>query len=329
MAHDPQDKADGLFSRREALWLTGAAGLVLGVPGVALADPAPFNARKIKPGDVSPNARPLRGKPVEVDVRKLAEARKKKGTFRFEKEELYYSVEISGADAARASVRAGKRRTVRGVTYVPIQAKAISHGFFAKSYPVDNSGDTFIDFNTLQPIKSDKVIKEKDETRIYKVRFEPKAFSAKVQRELKKGGKSSKRSYDRAVPSTIHDLFSWMYELRMEKLDKGDTYTYFIYDGWKLSRLGVKVIGREKAWTPLKEYSTIKVDITREVLRSRWPNGAKNRTNPDLTQREKPYYFSSVHLSDDEQRVPVRIYATSKKADADLKLEKYVPASSS
>ena len=312
------------LTRRDALRLS-AAGLVLAVPGVAMAQQpaAPFNARKFKPGTVKP-VKPT-GEPIKVDMDKVRASLRNKGNFKFEGEELYYAIEVSGSDAARASVRVGKRQKARGTTYVPLAAQAVSHGFFAKSYPIDNKADTFINFKTLQPIKSDKFIKESGEERIYKVRYEPGNFSARVERTAKaEKKKAESRKFVRAVPETIHDAFSWLFELRMEPLKKGDVYYYFVYDGWKLSKLKVKVTGKGKATTPLGKFSTMKVDIEREVLNSRWPKGSKNKTEPKLTRRQKPYYFSTIHLTDDELRTPVRIYVTSSKADSELELVKYV-----
>jgi hypothetical protein len=289
---------------------------------VAVADDnkstVPFNARKA-PVKAVPSGGQTAVSAAAVKVKKVP-------AFRFEGEELYYGVEISGSDAARASIRVGKRQKVRGVTYVPVAAKAITHGFFAKSYPVDNKADTFINVNTLQPIKSDKVIREKGESRVYKVRYDPGAYSVRVDKEMKKGKRASKKTYERPVPATIHDGLSWMYELRMEPLKKGDVYTYYIYDGWKLSRLKVTVMGKKsKVWTPLKSFDTIKVDIERTILNASWPKGSRSKSNPRLTSRAKPYYFSTIFLSDDEARVPVRIFVTSKTADSELKLVKYVP----
>ena len=305
--------------------ILGVCGVALLSGGVVMADDvaelppkAPFNARKA-PLKTLPTG--TIGKPA---LAATAVKARKVQPFRFEGEELYYSVEVSGSDAARASVRVGKRQTARGVTYVPVAAKAITHGFFAKSYPVDNKADTFINVSTLQPIKSDKTIKEKEETRVYKVRYDPGQFSARVDKEVSKDKKSKKNTYERPVPGTIHDGLSWLYELRMEELKPGEQHTYYIYDGWKLSRLKVKVVGKEKVWTALKEYEAIKVDIERTILNSSWPKGEKSKSDPKLSNRDKPYYFSTVYFSDDDQRVPVRIFVTTKKADSELKLVKYV-----
>lgn len=244
--------------------------------------------------------------------------------FRWEGEELYYSVEISGTDAARASVRIGKRKTAKGVTFVPVASDAISHGFFAKTYPVDNRADTFVDVSTFQPIKADKIIRENGSERTYRVRYQPGNFTALVQKEMKEKGKKGQRSYERAVPAEIHDGLSWMFDLRARPLKAGDVYTYYIYDGWKLSRLKAKVVGKEKAWTPLKEYDAIKIDVEREVLRSHWSKKTKaGRGAPTMSRREKPYYFSTIHLSDDEHHVPVKIFVTSSQADSELKLVQY------
>lgn len=253
------------------------------------------------------------------------------GGFRWEGEEIFYSVEISGADAARAAVRVGKRQTSKGVSYVPVSAKAISHGFFAKTYPVNNKADTFIDPNTFQPLRSDKVIQENGGKRTYKVKYDPKKYSASVGKEVKAKGKKkvNQRKYTRAVPNTIHDALSWVFDLRAQPLKKGDVYTYFVYDGWKLSRLKVSVVGKEKTWTPLQEYDALKIDVEREILKSTWTGTPGDRGAPKLTTREKPYYFSTIYLSDDEARVPVKIFVTSKKADSELRIVEYKAPSKS
>jgi hypothetical protein len=284
-------------------------------PGAVAKAPA-IKARKINAQAVVPKISTLKVDPPQD----AGPAR----DFRWEGEELFYSVEISGADAARASVRIGKRKTANGVTFVPIAADAISHGFFAKTYPVNNRADTFVDVKTFQPVKADKIIRENGSERTYKVRYMPGAFTARVERHAKeKDVGANQRTYDRAVPGAIHDGISWLFDLRSQPLKPGDTYTYYIYDGWKLSRLKVKVVGKEKAWTPLKEYPAIKLDVEREILNSAWTGTKKKRGEPTLSGREKPYYFASIYLSDDDARVPVKIFVTSSKADSELKLVEY------
>ena len=112
--------------------------------------------------------------------------------------------------------------------------------------------------------------------------------------------------------------------MRSKPLKNGDKYIFYVYDGWKLSRLHVKVVGREKTWTPLQYYQTIKIDIEREILNSRWEGKGKARATK-LSTRVKPYYFSTLHLSDDDRRIPVRVFMTSKMGDADFKIIKYTP----
>jgi len=240
--------------------------------------------------------------------------------FAWQGEELYYSVEVNGAEAARASLRAGEVKNAKGVSYVPISAKAITHGFFAKSYPVDDNADTYVDPRSLRPIKADKIIREDGKERIYKVRYQPGQFTAEVTRVADK----KEYHYKRAVPGEIHDGLSWLYELRTKPLKDGDVYDFYVYDGWKLSRLHIKVVGREKAWTQLKTFDAVKLDIEREVLTSRWNGTAKKRLAPALQVQQASYYFATIHLTDDEARMPVRVFVTSKMGDSDFKLIKYV-----
>lgn len=241
--------------------------------------------------------------------------------FRWKGEELYYSVEVGGADAARASLRAGQPKKAQGVTYIPLSAKAVTQGFFAKSYPVDDNGDTFIDPKTLLPLKADKTIREDGKERTYKVRYERGAFTADVDRT---DGKKKVPGFKRSIPADTHDAVSWLYDLRTRPLQNGDTYTYTIFDGWKISRLHVKVVGRDKAWTPLQTWDSVKIDIERELLTSRWNGSPKKRLAPTLVRQKAPYYFGTVYLSDDAQRIPVRVFLASSKGDSEIKLIKYV-----
>ena len=252
----------------------------------------------------------------------LAETGKKaKKTFKWEGEEIFYSAEVSGTEAARASIRVGQLKKAKsGASYIPLSAKAITHGFFAKSFPVNDNGDTFIHPQTGLPIKADKYIREDGEERMYKVRYEPSKYSAKV---LKKVGKKE-RKFDRAVPKNTYDAFSWMYALRAKPLKEKDKYIFYVYDGWKLSRLHIKVVGREKVWTPIGYYPSVKLDIDREILNSRWEGEGKKR-KLKLTTRTKPSYFATLHMSDNTERIPVRVFITSKMGDVDFKIIKYVP----
>lgn len=244
-----------------------------------------------------------------------------KNKFHWEGEEMFYSVEVSGAEAARASLRAGRRKKARGVEYIPVSGKAITHGFFAKSYPVDDRGNTFLDPKTFLPIKSDKDIREDGQVRTYKVRFDRSRHTASVDRLMK----GKRRQYKRAIPDRTHDALSWIYDLRARPLNDGDTLTYFVFDGWKLSKLHVKVLGREKVWTPLKTYDSIKIDVEREIMNVRWKNPRHKDQGARVSRRKKPYYFATVHLTDDASRVPVRLFVTSKLGDSDFKLIKYTP----
>ena len=258
-----------------------------------------------------------------VSLSLSAEPRKTSG-FRWAGEEIFYSAEISGTEAARASIRAGKvQKTRSGASYIPISAKAITHGFFAKSYPVNDNGDTFIHPKTGMPIKADKFLKEDGGSRAYKVRYEPAKKLAKVVKTIGK----KERVFERAVPEETYDAFSWLYALRNKPLKVNDKYVFYVYDGWKLSRLHIKVVGQEKVWTPLGYYPSIKLDIDREILNSRWEGKGKDRT-VKLKTRIKPKYFATLYLSADEIKIPVRVFITSKMGDADFKLIKYTPPKS-
>lgn len=247
-----------------------------------------------------------------------------KAGFRWEGEEIYYSVEVSGAEAARASIRSGARKKTKGVSYVPVQAKAITRGFFGKSYPLNDNADTFINPGNLKPIKADKFIRENGKERTYKVRYKDRAFTATVIKTVK--GKKA-RNFDRAIPRGTYDALSWFYAMRAKPLKNKDKYTFVVFDGWKMSRLHVRVVGRDKIWTPMGYYKSVKLDIDREIVSSHWTGDAKTkdkgRKGVTLKTRIKPKYLATLHVTDDDIRVPVRLLMTSKMGDSDFRLIKY------
>jgi hypothetical protein len=249
--------------------------------------------------------------------------------FKWEGEELYYQVEISGAQAARASIRAGKLKRSKGVSYIPLSGKAITYGFFAKSYPLNDQADTFVDPTSIRPLRANKHLRENGKDKRYVVNYEPGKLSAHVDRRVKKG-KGKSRKFTQPVPTKIYDGLSWLYAIRAQPLKKGDKYTMYVYDGWKLSRLHITVVGNDKVWTPLQEFDTVKVDVEREVVRSFWRKNRKTKSKTvSYRTKKKKHYVFTLHLTDNADKVPVRLFMTSKMGDSDFRLVKFVPGGQS
>lgn len=193
--------------------------------------------------------------------------------FPWQDEELQYKIQVNGATAVMATLRSGKVRQLgEGAHYVPLSASAKSVGVFSAIYPVDDRANTFINPATLEPLRSEKVFREAGKERTYRVDFAPKAQQAKVHKTLKNGEEVARKyTFITEMPLTTDDALSWVYRVRaLPEIKEGQTIELFLYDGWKLSRMDLKIVGQEDVHTPAGWFKGAwKIEVHRELLRTR------------------------------------------------------------
>lgn len=253
----------------------------------------------------------------------LAQSDARVDTFRWPGEEFYFSVRLNGAEAMRASLRAGDIREVNNRSYVPISAIAQSVGFFRNVYPINDRAHTFLAPGNFRPLRSEKRFEERGETRTYKVDYIHSTYRAKV--EKKKEKRTFRFNY--SIPGTTHDMISWMYDLRArDSLKVGDRFSYYIYDGWKLSRVQMKVVGKEDVYTPMGWFKGWKISFEREVLRSRGQKNKNGKPSKPLLRVKTPNKHSGhLYLSRDENRLPIKVSIDTKLGTSEALLVKYKP----
>lgn len=245
-------------------------------------------------------------------------------TFRWAGEELYYSIRLSGIEAVRAAIKVGELRHKGKDAYVPVVGSAQSVGFFHAIYPMHDTANTFVDPATLRPRRSEKMFEEKGKKRTYKVDFQHAAFQAKVLKKkfaVQEGDKEIERAYLRAIPGSTHDMITWFFELRKKgKMKVGEAFSFYLYDGWKLSLIEGKVVGKEDVYTPIGWFKTYKIDLTREILRSKWK---KKGEAPELSTRTPAKSIGSIFISRDENLIPVAVRIPTKWGSSEIVLMKY------
>lgn len=232
----------------------------------------------------------------------LAFAEPQPHEFRFAGEEFYYSIRLNGVEAMRVGVRAGEVKYRKGEPYVPISGTAQSTGLFDTVYPIKDKANTFVHPTSLRPLRSEKYFDENGDTRTYKVDFSHDAYQARVERHKDE----RTRKFSAAIPGTTHDMISWFYELRsMEQFDIGTPVSFYVYDGWKLSRIHGKVAAKEDVLTPMGWFKAWRVDMTRDILNSR----AQRRAEPVLRVREQAATDATLWVSRDANRLPIKVSA--------------------
>ena len=251
-----------------------------------------------------------------------------KANFPWEGEELFYKVKVNGSEAAHAVIRLGKVRSSKGKPYIALSGKAKSIGLFHTIYPMDDRANTFIDPFTYQPLRSEKVFKEAGKGRTYEVDYSPLTYSANVHKTIHKDAKNPedrKRRYTKALPNTTHDALTWFLELRDEDaFTTGQTLSYYIYDGWKLSRVDLEAMGEERVLTSMGWFTTMRFDIQREIVGTKRNLVDKKPAEPTLSVIQQGKPTGSLWISTDKRRLPVKLQMTSKYGTGVVELARYV-----
>lgn len=233
----------------------------------------------------------------------------------WQNEQAYYKVKINGADAVHAVLRVGQVSNAKNQLYIPVSANAQSIGIFKSIMEIDDRANTYINPKNHRPYRSEKKFKERAlsqplKERTYRVDYNHGSYFAKVN---KTSNRQKKRKYVKPIPSTTHDGLSWIFDLRTKKSFKaGQTMSYYIYDGWKLSRLDVKVNKKEKVFTALGWRHAWKFDVKREVLNSKSKFKKSKNMEPSLSVRTPAKDVGSIWMTDDIQRIPVKLALTWK-----------------
>ncbi len=117
------------------------------------------------------------------------------------------------------------------------------------------------------PFEGRTTITEEGKPRSFKTRFDQKKGKFEVTKEIE--NRTSGLKVKLGKPT--HDMLSWLAELRSRKLEAGQRHDFWVWDGWKLSRVSATVGKIERIWTPLGTYRAHRLDITRTRLHHSGP----------------------------------------------------------
>lgn len=290
-----------------------SALLVLATAGLLLATPQPAEAQE-------------RGVDRGALVDRQGNALPWADRMRWAGEELYFNMEFRGSLAARSALSIGdvQDHEEHGQV-IPIQGIAASTGIFATVYPMENDGLTLLDPETGFPVQAVKEIRERQRRRVYDVRYERDRWRGHVNRIL--GERES--NYRRWLPSDVHDGFSWIYDLRTRDLSVGNAWVYYVYDGWRLSRLTIRVLTHEELFvSALGPLDVAYFEVYREVLDSHSPlpwAGDLVSLPPVYHDGIEPYSLAHGWISLDERRIPVGVEVSTGLGLFRLIIARHVP----
>jgi hypothetical protein len=199
-------------------------------------------------------------------------------------EELVYRVDFIGITMGYARFRYKGKVTIAGKPAYHLTVRAWTSGVLSYIYPINETIDYYLDAETIAPIRQEFTQRdsEKDDVALYDQE------TGKITYRYRQTGKIRKQVV--TVPS-VYDPVSVAYYFRWRDLG-AENRPRNMYGGRKVYQISSRILGYERIRTEHGEVDTIAV---LPVIRR---NG-KPDNKGDL----------KVWFSNDERRVPVRLYA--------------------
>jgi hypothetical protein len=203
-------------------------------------------------------------------------------------EELVYRVDFIGITMGYARFRYQGKVSIDGKPAYHLNVRAWTSGILSYIYPINETIDYYLDVETIAPIRQEFTQREKDADDV--AFYDQK--TGKITYRYRQSGKIRKQV--ETVPS-VYDPVSVAYYFRWKDLGAEDRPRN-MYGGRKLYQISSRILGNERIHTEHGDVDTIAVV---PVIR----RDGKPDDKGDL----------KIWFSNDERRVPVRLYAKFRK----------------
>ncbi|MCA9539459.1 MAG: DUF3108 domain-containing protein, partial [Myxococcales bacterium] len=221
-------------------------------------------------------------------------------------ERLLYQVKMFNAVAGEAILAVGEPTMHAGRRAQPLAGWVRSSEFLNKFYPVENRYVALLDDETYLPLKTDFYIRENGESIDYHTTYDHRAKLVQSTRE--KGGKTLKRNFSAVTP--LYEAIGSVFGVRRMDLKPGDAFDYYVWDGRKERWVDIKAVGIERVWTEMGWFDALKVEVETRIT--------GGFIKKDMLDR--PIRRGTIWISQDEQRLPVKLITPTKLGDAEAVL---------
>lgn len=258
----------------------------------SVSSPSPFTPPVGKgPADASPSARRTKPAaaphPVPSSGPKDTRVASLPGWAR-SPEELVYRVDFIGITMGYARFRYQGKVSIAGKPAYHLNVRAWTSGVLSYIFPINETIDYYLDAESLAPIRQEftKRESEKDDVALYNQETGRITYRYRQSGEIRKEVDTVPSVYD---PVSVAYYFRWR-DLGAENRPRN------VYAGRKLYQISSRVLGNERIRTDHGEVDTI---VVLPLIR----RGGKPDDKGDL----------KIWFSNDERRVPVRLYAKFRK----------------
>jgi uncharacterized protein DUF3108 len=229
-------------------------------------------------------------------------------------ETMAFEVRVAGVLAGEAQLAVGEIGVVDGRRAVVVKSRAATAGAVALVKYIVDEATTVIDAETGRPISVENHVLLNGKDTVATAKFAGKTAEITYKRADETQPHTSR--FDFAV-ETIHDAHTAMAALRgwrpaPGQVGAGTTRSVVVVGGRRLWRVDVQLVGSDTIGSAVGNRRAVVYE------------GKSYRARPNLTiESNKPGRTFRVWLSDDADRVPLRVSAQTELGDIVMELTEY------
>jgi len=224
-------------------------------------------------------------------------------------ETMAFEVRVAGMLAGEAQLAVGALGEYEGHRAVVVKSHAATAGAAALVKHVVDEATTVIDMDSGRPLTLETLVEQGDTRTTATAKFTGNRAVITYARADEPAPHTQKLDFGTVM---VHDAHSAMAELRGWRASPGATRTVFVVGGRRVWRVDVKLVGLDTIGSAIGNRRAIHF------------TGESYRTNRSLTaETAKPARTFSVWLSDDADRVPLKLTASTELGDIVMELTEY------
>jgi hypothetical protein len=224
-------------------------------------------------------------------------------------ETMSFEVRIGGVLAGEAALAVGEIGDFEGKRAIVVKSRANTAGAAALLKRISDEATTVIELETGRPLQLDTLVEQGSRKTTAHAVFAGNIAEVTYKRSDEAKEQRFKLNFGTQL---VHDSHTAMAQIRGWKAAPGTTRQVFVVGGRRLWRVDVKVLGAETIGSAVGNRRAIKFE------------GASFRAKPNFTvETNKPVRTFTVWLSDDADRVPLKVVAHTELGDVTVDLTDY------
>jgi len=229
-------------------------------------------------------------------------------------ETMAFEVKLAGIVAGEAQLAVGAIGDYEGHRAVVVKSRAATAGAAALIKHIVDEATTVIDFDTGRPLSLETLVEQGDSRTTATAKFTDNVADVTYRKSDEAKPHTMRIDYARGAVGavTVQDAHSAMAQLRGWRAAPGARRSVYVVGGRRVWRVDVTFAGGEAIGSALGNRRAIK--FTGESFRIR---------RDFKTETVKPTRTFTVWLSDDADRVPLRVAASTELGDIVMELTAY------